>query len=76
DYEQGGEVSVNLSRLYNYMLRQMIGINVRQDTSMYGHLIHMLSELKEAWEQIRHDAATAPPLPTSVQGSRRWQASA
>ena len=58
DYERGGEISTNLSRLYNFMLRQLIGINSRQDTAVYGHIIHLLSELKEAWEQIR--AASVP----------------
>ncbi|MDY0039491.1 MAG: flagellar export chaperone FliS [Desulforhabdus sp.] len=53
DYERGGEIARNLSRLYNFALRQMIGINSRQDTSSYQHLISMLSELKDAWEQVR-----------------------
>ena len=76
DYERGGEISTNLSRLYNYILRQLIGINIKQDTKMYGHLIHILSELKDAWEQIRQNATTTPPAPTPGHGQRRWQASA
>ena len=78
DYERGGEISTNLSKLYNYILRQLIGINIRQDTAMYGHLIHILSELRDAWVQIRHDPANIPPTPGSGPGpnTRRWQASA
>jgi flagellar secretion chaperone FliS len=53
DYERGGEIAVNLSRLYNFMLRQLIGINSRKDTSVYTPTIRILSELKEAWEEIR-----------------------
>jgi flagellar secretion chaperone FliS len=53
DFERGGEIAQNLSRLYNFMLRQLIGINARSDTSVYEHLIRMLAELKEAWETIR-----------------------
>lgn len=53
DYERGGEIAQNLSRLYNYMLRQLVGINTNKETSLYDHLIHLLSELKDAWVQIR-----------------------
>lgn len=56
DYERGGEIAQNLSRLYNFILRQLIGINSRPDTTMYDHLIHILSELKEAWEIVRESA--------------------
>jgi flagellar secretion chaperone FliS len=53
DYERGGEIAINLSRVYNFILRQLIGINSRQDTRIYSHLIRILDELKDAWEQIR-----------------------
>ncbi len=75
DYERGGEISINLSRIYNFILRQLIGINIRQDTAMYGHIIRMLSELREAWVQIRQNApasSTSPPQPSG----RSWEVSA
>jgi flagellar protein FliS len=53
DYERGGEIAINLSRVYNFILRQLIGINSRQDTKIYSHLIRILAELRDAWEQIR-----------------------
>ena len=55
DYERGGIIAQNLSRLYNFILRQSIGINSLQNTSRYAPLIHILSELKEAWEQARQN---------------------
>jgi flagellar protein FliS len=57
DYERGGEIAVNLSRVYNFILRQLIGINSRQDTKIYGHLIRILAELRDAWQQIRGQPA-------------------
>ncbi|MFZ2448697.1 MAG: flagellar export chaperone FliS [Syntrophobacteraceae bacterium] len=74
DYERGGDIARNLNRLYNFILRQLIGINSRQDTSIYGHLIKILSELRGAWEEIKlrapHEASAVPsPL------ARNWQAS-
>jgi flagellar secretion chaperone FliS len=75
DYERGGEIAQNLSRLYNFVVRQLVGINSRQDTAMYDHLIHILSELKSAWEQVRQAAhhAGASELPTPTQS---WAVSA
>ncbi len=75
DYEQGGEISVNLSKLYNFMLRQLMGINSSQDTSVYGHIIRMLSELKEAWEQVRKTASESlSPIP--LPEGKTWEARA
>jgi flagellar protein FliS len=53
DYERGGEISTNLSQIYNYMIRQLMGINSQQDIDVYDSLVHMLRELREAWEHVR-----------------------
>ena len=75
DYERGGEISINLSRLYNFVLRQLIGINSRQETTVYDSLIHILSELRGAWEQIRRDNPQAQ-VESSPQTNFSWRASA
>jgi flagellar protein FliS len=75
DYERGGEISTNLSKLYNFMLRQLMGINGSQDTSIYGHIITMLSELKDAWEQVRKTASESlAPIP--MPEAKAWEARA
>lgn len=74
DYERGGDVAQNLNRLYNFILRRLIGINSREQTTIYDHLVHILSELKNGWESIR-----TSPGPTSVKSGllpRNWYASA
>jgi flagellar secretion chaperone FliS len=74
DFERGGDVARNLNRLYNFILRQLIGINSREDASIYDHLVKILSELRDGWEGIRlspeHISVKAGLLP------RNWQASA
>ena len=74
DYERGGDIARNLNRLYNFVLRQLIGINSRRDTAVYGHLVKILSDLKEGWEAMRlmpdRNPVKAGLLP------RSWQASA
>ena len=54
DYDQGGEIATNLGKLYNFMIRSLIGINMRQDPVIFDKLIHLLSGLREAWEKISH----------------------
>ncbi len=74
DYERGGDIARNLNRLYNFILRQLIGINSRQDTSIYHHLIKILAQLKEAWEEIKLNPPQSVSAVSPVQ-SRNWQAS-
>jgi flagellar secretion chaperone FliS len=75
DYERGGDIARNLSRLYNFVLRQLIGINSREGTTVYQHLIKILSNLKEAWEGIRLNVPHVPSAEIQPVG-RNWQASA
>lgn len=70
DYERGGVISMNLGRLYNFILRQLIGINTRRDTTPYDQLIHILAELKGAWEQARQNAPF--PLSGLNPSNRAW----
>ncbi|MCX7822506.1 MAG: flagellar export chaperone FliS [Syntrophobacterales bacterium] len=63
DYEQGGEIAVNLGRIYNFILRQLIAVNTRTSPEYYDPLIEIMSDLKEAWEQIARQA------PSQAQGS-------
>ncbi|SFM43143.1 flagellar export chaperone FliS [Thermodesulforhabdus norvegica] len=52
DYERGGDIAVNLGRLYNFMLRQLIGVNSRTSPDYYDPLIKIMEELRDAWRQI------------------------
>lgn len=74
DYERGGDIAHNLNRLYNFILRQLIGINSRENTSIYDHLVIILSGLRESWETIRLSPGQTP-VKTGLL-PRSWQASA
>jgi flagellar protein FliS len=74
DYERGGDIARNLNRLYNYILRQLIGINSRENATIYSHLIKILSELKDGWEAIRLSSSQTPVKAGLL--PRNWQASA
>jgi len=62
------------NRVYNFILRQLIGINSREDTSIYGHLVNILSELREGWEAIKLSPSQSPVKAGLL--PRSWQASA
>lgn len=52
DYEKGGEIARNLSRIYNFILRELIGIHGTNQEARYDQLIQILGNLKSAWEQL------------------------
>jgi flagellar secretion chaperone FliS len=52
DYEQGGDIARNLSKLYDFTIRQLVSMGTGSDVSMYDHLISIFEELREAWIQI------------------------
>jgi flagellar protein FliS len=49
DHEQGGEVSQNLARLYEYMVRQLSLAQVRKETKLLLEIRTLLEELREGW---------------------------
>ena len=75
DYERGGDIARNLNRLYNFILRQLIGINSREDVSVYGHMIKILRELRSAWEEIKLRSPQMAHM-EHAPFHRAWQASA
>ncbi len=55
DYEQGGEIARNLSRLYDFALRQLVSMGPGSDAVTYDQLITIFDCLKEAWVQIDNE---------------------
>ncbi len=53
DFERGGEIAINLSRIYNYLLRELLGINSTKPPETYSSLIRILEELREAWQEVK-----------------------
>lgn len=49
----GGELTDNLSRLYDYCLRRLAEANLRSDASIIDEVRGLLEPVAEAWNQIR-----------------------
>jgi flagellar secretion chaperone FliS len=53
--EKGGQIAKNLDSLYSYITKILLLGDVNKDLSSYDESIHILSELKEAWQAIKSD---------------------
>lgn len=51
DHQIGGEIAANLDALYDYMLRELIKANVKNDVKPLQIVEKMLSELRDTWKQ-------------------------
>lgn len=52
DTEQGGEIAQNLQRLYFYMLRKLVEVDVKNSTEAIDDVIGHLKKLRASWEQL------------------------
>ena len=50
--DEGGQIAVNLQSIYTYLIQRILSGDINKDPSAYDEAINILSELKEAWEQI------------------------
>ena len=54
DLEQGGEIAVNLDRLYEYMTARLIEANISNDVAILDEVSGLLRNVKSGWDAISH----------------------
>ncbi len=59
DKNVGGELAQNLGALYDYMVMRLVAANLKNEIAPLDEVSKLLTELKEAWESIRPNAAPA-----------------
>lgn len=52
DMEVGGEVAMNLRKLYIFMLGHLNTANIKQDLAKIKEVIKLLEELNQSWKAI------------------------
>lgn len=57
DHNAGGDVAADLERLYDYMSRQLMLANLRNDEALLDQVDSLLQDLSSAWAQIGNPAA-------------------
>ena len=50
--EAGGEIAENLDRLYDYMGRQLLQANIKNDVNIINEVSSLLKEIKAGWDAI------------------------
>jgi len=54
DFKKGGSIAKNLDALYNYLSRRLLEADLKKDLTAIDDVIHLLEELKSAWEEISY----------------------
>ena len=52
DMEKGGEIAVNLGKLYEFVNMRLLNANVNNDPVMLDDALKVLNELREAWAGV------------------------
>ncbi|MCD6365703.1 MAG: flagellar export chaperone FliS [Planctomycetes bacterium] len=52
DMDAGGDIALNLRRLYCFMRGHMVQANIKSDPRMLRDVISLLEELNESWRAI------------------------
>ncbi len=50
--KDGGEIAVNLRKIYNFLYFYLVKANISKNKDMILEVISILNTLKEAWEEI------------------------
>lgn len=66
DPKGGGEISGNLSALYDYMTQTLMQANLRSDDTKYAEVEKLLEQLRSAWKAIGGQARGAAGAPASA----------
>lgn len=59
--EGGGDIARNLQRLYAYMFNELIDANLNKEPDRVQRVVHLLKELRTAWQNLKPGTAPATP---------------
>ena len=60
DHEAGGEVAANLGNLYDFIISELISVNLTNDISKLESASGLLRGIKEGWDAIPTDQQQVP----------------
>lgn len=55
NHQEGGEVALNLDRLYNYMNRRLLQAVTQNDQEIVNEVMSLMMQVKEGWDGIRDE---------------------
>ena len=51
DRERGGEIAINLTALYSFLLGELVQVGIRADHARLDRVTHMIEELRSAFAE-------------------------
>jgi flagellar protein FliS len=71
DMEKGGEIAINLQRLYDFMVNHLARANVSKDIQSLREVRTMMADLRETWQEIakKENLSDASPAPVQKTGT-------
>lgn len=75
DHQSGGEISRNLSDLYEYMCHRLLHANIHNDVEALDEVAKLLRELRDAWDEIGKMGQSAKAVQPPVMDEKPTQRS-
>jgi flagellar protein FliS len=69
DMEAGGEMAINLSNLYDYMIRRLMEGHAANDMNALDEVASLLREIKRGWDAIPDEAINGGEMVKSMVGT-------
>ncbi len=73
DMEAGGDIAVNLSSLYRHIMYGLVDANLKNDIDTIGKMEHLLSEVKDGFEEairLNREKPVTTAAPQSISGNQ------
>lgn len=61
DHDAGGEIAANLDKLYNFMLKRLLHVDLKNDSKPAEEVIELLQPLRESWHQLAEENPGSDP---------------
>jgi flagellar protein FliS len=61
NFDEGGQIALNLNDLYRFMLTTLVNVDVRNDPQAARDVIKLIEPLRASWDQLAKGADTGQP---------------
>jgi flagellar protein FliS len=61
NFEEGGQIALNLNDLYRFMLSTLVNVDVRNDPQAARDVIKLIEPLRASWDQLAKGMDTGQP---------------
>jgi flagellar protein FliS len=67
DQEQGGELALNLARLYDWWSREILAASATKDEARLDRISRQMGEMRQTWEQLDQQHRGSAVAPSGLQ---------